>query len=223
MSFTIKVQSDALSDLETAVEELGGAVTGNDVMMIMGRAAQQVIKDHFEKLAGDAVHHKTAESLGAERTGLYEEAARGTEAPQLESGGVSVSVHQVAIAQRLFGGTVEPVNAKFLTIPARSESYGKRAGEFDNLVPILFPSGAGALVQREATVLRGGRSRGEKRVAGIGEHRKGEEMGGLIYFWLVKQVTQSPDPSVLPGDEEILDPVMAAAAAFIDSVVTRLD
>lgn len=202
MSASLTIQADSLEKLRRDVDALGTAVTGDAIKLELGRAAQQIIKEHFEHLANDSAHHKTARSLGAEPTGLYEEAARGTQQPQLEPSGVSISINQVAIAQRYFGGRITPVNAKFLAIPARTETYGKRPRQFKNLRPIIFASGAGALVERDASISRG---RG-----------KGSEIGGGVYFWLVKSVTQPADPSVLPTEEEILDPAIAAANKFID-------
>lgn len=226
MSATLNINADALNDLAQAVDALSGAITSDDVKLIMGRAVANTLRDHFVQIAQDSEHHKTARGSGVAPSGVYEEAARGVQQPELESDGVSVSINQVAIAQRLFGGDIEPVSAKFLAIPARSESYGKRPREFDNLQLILFPSGAAALVEREAGVVRGGRRGGEKgagakKVAGISSRRKGDEMGGLVYFWLVKQVHQEPDPTVLPEESEMLDAAFINAQQFIDQVWER--
>lgn len=216
MSIGITIESDALSDLQTAVETLGGAVTGRDVMLVMGRAAQQVIKEHFEKIAGDSAHHESSSALGAERSGFYERAANAVQAPQLESDGVVISIEQQGLAQRIFGGDIEPVNAKFLTIPARAETYGHRAKEFENLRFILFPSGAGALVAADGGgSLRGARG-GRKALPSM------DALGSDVYFWLVKQVHQEPDPTVLPSDEEILDPAIAAAQSYVERVWERI-
>jgi len=205
MSITAKIDAHELQDLITAVDTLGGAITGEDVRMIMGRAIVNTLRDHFAELAQDSVHHKSAEALGATPTGFYEEAMRSVQQPELESDGVSVSINQVGIAQRLFGGTIKAEPGHFLTIPARTETYGKRAREFDNLRLIIFPSGSGALVERDAsTITRRGKKSGE--------------VGGLVYFWLVRQVTQPPDPTVLPEDSEMLDAVFVNAQRFIESV-----
>jgi hypothetical protein len=200
-----------------AVAAIRDELNRPDVKRVMGRAVAGVLRDYFYKLAADSQHHKTADTLGAGRTGFYERAAQGVQQPELESGGFKVAINHEGLAQRLFGGTIAPVSANFLTIPARTEAYGKRAGEFDNLRLILFPSGAGALVQREATVLRGG-ARGSRGTAGLAGRSKGEGLGGLVFFWLVKQVTQQPDPSVLPTEEEMLDPAIEAARDYLDRV-----
>jgi hypothetical protein len=191
MAGTLKISGiDQVDQVRREATAFGVALTGDEIGMIVGQAAQQLIKEHFEKLANDSAHHKTARSLGAQRTGLYEEASRATQQPVLERGGVSVSINQVAIAQRYFGGTIVPVNAKFLAIPARTETYGHRPREFKDLHPIFFKSGAAALADAE----------------------------GGVYFWLVKSVTQSADPTVLPEDSDLLDHAMLAAAAYVGTL-----
>jgi hypothetical protein len=215
MSIAINIQADALDDLVTALDTLSGEVAGDQIKKVVGRSMQQTIRQHFERLAGDSEHHQTAENLGGERTGFYERAALGVHQAQLESGGVSVSVELEGLAQRLFGGTIEAKPGSFLTIPARTETYGHRASEFSNLMMIIFPSGSGALVAKSGGGTFRGRGRG-KGGRNIGKPLPAiDKFGSDVYYWLVKQVTQRPDPSVLPTDAEILDPAIASARDFI--------
>ena len=213
----IDVEADELPDLINAIDSFGEDLTGRDVRLIAGRSMQQTLQQHFARLSQDSDHHRTADAFGARRTGLYERAAKSTHDPQLESEGVSVAIEDEmgAIAQRYFGGPIAAPEGHLLTIPARTEAYGKRAREFHNLRLIMFPSGAGALVEREATVLKGGK-RGARGIAGSLEgKRKGDKMGGGLFYWLVQQVHQDPDPTVLPTDEEILEPALSAVRDYI--------
>jgi len=203
LSLELEINDKASPAVATIRDELDRP----DVKRVMGRAVAGVLKDYFFKLANDSQHHKTADTLGASRTGFYERAAQAVQQPEIVNDGFKVAINHVGIAQRLFGGSIEPVNAKFLTIPARTEAYGKRAHEFDNLRLILFPSGAGALVAKKGgTTVRG--ARGGKSTI--------KESGGLVFYWLVKQVTQLPDPSVLPTEEEMLDPAIENARDYIE-------
>lgn len=216
----LNIQSDELADLITVVETFGDRITGDDIRHTIGDAAFEVVKAHFEKLANDEAHHKSALALGAAPTGFYERASKSVQQPQLEGDGVSISIDQQGLAQRLFGGTIEAKPGGFLTIPARTETYGKRAGEFSNLRLIIFGHGdTGALVERDASVLRGGKRGKRGGLAGsLAGKRKGGEIGGGIYFWLVKSVTQPADPDVLPTDEEILDPAIQNARRYISRI-----
>jgi len=197
VSAELRINADALKELADAADELEQAVEGADVRLVMGMAMMEVIKNNFAAIAQDETHHKTAQRLEAAPTGVYEEAGRRTDQPVVESDAVSVTIHQAAIAQRFFGGPIETVNANWLTIPARTESYGKLAGEFDNLRFILFPSGTAALVDR------------------------GAPSPGNVYFWLVKHVNQAPDETVLPNEDDILNEVMNRAASYIGRVWSK--
>ncbi len=220
MSIALKLDLSEAQQYVGRVNQFGATLSASTIRDVIGRAVQQLIKAHFIDLANDSAHHRSAESLGAERTGFYEKAATSTQNPVSESDGVSISINQEGIAQRLFGGDIEPVTAQFLAIPARTESYGKRPREFDNLRFILFPSGAGALVARDATVVRGGK-RGGRNIAGLAGRHKGDALGGEVYFWLVKHVTQRPDPTVLPSDEEMLEAAATAAAQYLDAMFPK--
>jgi hypothetical protein len=210
MSATLEIKSDSIDATLRDLDKLGGAISGDDVKAVMGRAIRGVVVSHFIQIASDSAHHKTARSLGAAPTGIYEKAAQGTSQPEVSQEGVSITIHQVAIAQRFFGGTIEPVNAKFLAIPARSEAYGKRPREFDNLRLILFKSGSGALVSKEPPS-------GTRRTRIAGSARE----PGLIFFWLVKQAVQEADPTVLPTEEEMLNAAVESAQEYIESVWSK--
>lgn len=207
----ITVKSDELTKLYVLADELAGADRATELLNRMGEVLQETVRAHFEALAGDSAHHKSSEALGAERTGFYEEAARNVQSPQIEGGGVAVSVDHAGLAQRYFGGDIHAKEGGFLTIPARAEAYGHRAREFDNLQLIIFPSGAGALIAKGAVTQRGKR----------GAAAQFDSEGSEVFFWLVRQVHQEADPTVLPDDDEILNPAIAAAGDYIDILTER--
>src|ERR1700726_2760847 len=131
MSVTIKVQADELLKLSEIADQLAGAAASTTLLNRVGEVLQETVRGHFERLAGDTAHHRTAEALGADRTGFYEEAADKVQTPQIEGeNAVSVSVDHEGLAQRFYGGDIS--GKPFLTIPARSEAYGHRAREVQN-------------------------------------------------------------------------------------------
>lgn len=220
MSTALKIDLNELRACERDLVELGAELQGDELKRVIGRSIANLLRDHFTDLANDSAHHRTAESLGAAPTGFYSEAVSGVQQPEIETDGVSVSINKKGLAQRLFGGTITAPEGKMLTIPARTEAYGKRADEFNNLKVIMFASGSGALVQTESTVLRGGK-RGSAKTIGVAGARKGDSIGGLIVFWLVKQVTQQEDPSVLPTQEELGNAAVRAARSFVGQLRFR--
>ncbi len=178
---------------------------------VAGRSLANKLRDFLFGL-----DKERANSMGGRRTHFFGQAARSVQQPTIEGDTVTVSINQVGFAQRLFGGTIYPTGGrKFLTIPARSEAYGKRAGEFKDL-EILFGRGGRpvALIQRQHTkIKRQGNQHGSKTVEAKTE-------GGGVFFWLVRSVTQQPDPSVLPTEEAIGEHVAADLSAWVKDQIT---
>jgi len=198
MSLSIEVIDAATP----ALRNLARGLTDRRVRMIVGRAAVGEVKAHFREL-----DRSRSNSLGGKRTHFYAKAGRSTHQRNLADG-VAVVISHTGIAQRYFGGTIRPVNAKRLAIPARAEAHGKRPREFSNLEVVYFRSGAMALQERSATSLR-------KTKKGF---KKGKSVGGGIMFWLVKQVTHKADPSVLPTERRLADNAERVLVSYIEAV-----
>jgi hypothetical protein len=98
------------------------------------------------------------------------------------------------VALRAFGGVIRAKKSKFLAIAARGESYGKSPRQFNDLrfVPRRGRPG-GMLVQNDQTQLVR-YSRGKSK----GQVKERREVGGLVMYWLVPQVTIQGSDAVLP-------------------------
>ncbi|MBI4027887.1 MAG: hypothetical protein HY360_23080 [Verrucomicrobia bacterium] len=177
------------------------------VRSVGGRALVNTLRAHFFRL-----DRERANQLGGKRTHFYGQVARSVQDPRLDGDTINVSINHIGIAQRYFGGEITPKKAKYLTIPARAEAYGKRAREFDDLQILFGRGGPVALVQREQLEITLGR----KRKKGDRKVETEEIVGGGIFYWLVKSVTQKPDPTILPPENELLADARAAALAEIN-------
>jgi len=175
LGLNIQTNDEALD----AIVEIEADIDLDHIAPIIGRSGVQVVQDHFTQL--DATRRNR---LGGRRTHFYAAAARSTNF-RITANGVQVAINHVGIAQRYYGGTIKPVNAKLLTIPAAAEAYGKRAREFGKL-DVVF---------------------GRQGVVGLAKPgrpgQKARSRPGKILYWLVKSVTQSADKTVLPTDKEI--------------------
>lgn len=210
------------SDRATSdMQRLAAAMDSDLLDDAVGRAIQNEIRNHFFELDAERPNQ-----LSGRRTHWYSEAGQGT-SYQAEPGNVKVSIVQEGIRTRILGteilpgGVIVPIDAKYLTIPANAEAYGKRAGEFENLV-MLFGKRDGevrpvALVQGTAE-LESIDEAGNVSVSGrkVDKSKSGrQKLGGAsvsygIFFWLVDQVKQDPDPTLIPTQEQMV------AAAFTD-------
>lgn len=205
LAFQISIVNDKASG---AVASLRAGLQPAQLNPIVGRAARNVYREHLFGL-----NRQRANRLGGPRTNFYAGAARATQF-RVVGDGVIVSINQVGIGLRYFGGTIKPVTAKYLTIPARAEAHGKRASEFPDLEILFGRNGPYALARRVSTLISLRRNRGTSAIT-VGNRGV---RGGEVLFWLVKSVTQQPDPAVLPYPEL----VAARAVAAVDDYAQRL-
>lgn len=155
---------------------------------VIGRAATNVVREHLF-----AKNRTSPNQLGGRRTNYYLQAGRNTSF-KIAGDHVIVSVNQVGMRLRFYGGTVRPKTAKFLAIPVAPEAHGKRPREFGDL-EIVFG--------------RGGKP--------IGLARKGTR-GRLatILYRLADSVTQAPDSGVLPTPVDLAAGVITAVNQVVD-------
>ena len=197
------------------------AIHGREYTTPVGEAGKLVLMEHFAAKNADPSSHRTAQGFGAAPTDLYADFARAT-SWEPSPAGVTLSVDHVAARQRLEGGTIKPVNSKFLTIPARSETYGKRAREFGETLMVLFGRNGPYALAAKADYERAkksGTNKGQLQHAKKGETATHGQGG--VYFFLVRSVTQPPDPTVLPADEKFYFGIDRALGTWLNDVLGR--
>jgi len=170
----------------TSEAKLGG------LSLVMGRAAGNLVRDWLYDL--NAERHRYGRNY-------YSQAADSVTVTNTVRGPV-ISVTQVGFRQKLKGGVIRPKAGKtYLTIPAAPEAYGRRAGEFNDLdfQIVLDENGSlrPALVRRASTALKFTRRKRKDGTISVSV-RPGELREGKVMYWLVRQVNQRPDASVLP-------------------------
>lgn len=211
MAITLTFSID--DGITPATRAMQNAFQPENLFPIIGRSAVNTVRDYlFDQNAS------RANKLGGSRTNFYASAARATHFDEVDDG-VLISINQVGIAQRYYGGTIEPVSKKFLTIPARAEAYGKRAGEFPNLVVLWSRNGPYALAageQSSSTVSSGSGKNSRARTS-----RQNAVKPGIILFWLVKSVTQKPDPTVLPDRSTIIENIKGDVNSYLTRSLRR--
>lgn len=179
---------------------------------IAGTGLLEAIKDHLVKR--DAVPNKNQWP----KTHFHDRARKQT---FLTTTPTDATVHIALVGFGTFvtgkPDVIKPVNAKFLTIPARPEAYGKRAREFSDLIFAIVDDFYGrprpALIRASQTVFKfGKKTKGKRMVKDV------EEVGGEVYFWLAKSVRPKPHPEALPKTEDM----KRAAVAELESYASTL-
>jgi hypothetical protein len=204
----LKLQSEKFIELRTRAEQLGEI---DNVARVGARGVSNYLRDWFFNL------DKTKPNkFGGARTHFFANTARSVQNPVISGGVSSVSINQVGLAARLLGATIHAgvgtssssgKPTQFLALPARAEAYGKTPAQFHDLVFIREKRGNGGAMLVQA--LQTGVSVGKKAV------RRLSEIGGLVMFWLVKQVTIKPDPSLMPTDSQIVQAAVTPAESYL--------
>lgn len=188
MTVSITISGPALDLLK----EQRATLASDGVKKAAGNGVRLLLMDYLGGLDSSRPN-----AVGGRRTHFYAQAARGI-TYDVTPDGAEVAIHQEGIAQRFYGGKIEPVNSKYLTIPVDPEAYGRRAGEFDNLT------------------VQWGRSKGGKaRPMFLTETPEDKKTKGRIMYYLAESVEQDPDPTVLPDDDLVMQSAVASISRYL--------
>jgi hypothetical protein len=141
---------------------------------------------------------------GSIRTGFYERAAQSTTAPEVEGNKVSVAITERGFRQRYRGGDIEPGEGKkYLTLPGWAPSYGTRAPEWTAGTTLLWGKDKTGTVRPIAIISTEGLEYSGTKSARSRNKQASRLAPEQILFWLVTQVHQEGDPTILPPPEAI--------------------
>jgi len=198
IAYALTIDGPGLDAPRRVISAMQPARTGP----VMGRAVVNLERAHLFE-----ANRTRPNALGGRRTNFYAQAARATSFALDGDDAVIVSISQIGIRQRYYGGTIRAKKSKFLTIPVAPEAYGKRAREFQNLELVFGPNGVPWALA----------TKGDRRVQ-ITQNAKGKTVKkmigrrGVILFRLVKSVTQAADPSVLATPDQVMGAAVVALA-----------
>jgi hypothetical protein len=207
---SVSFQLDIKDSATPAVREKIEKCSPRRLHEAIGPAASQLVKRHFVGLPSNKQDYPS--------TGFWEKAAYST-SYQLVPEGTVISIAKQGVRQRLQGGTIKPVNKKYLALPANSEAYGHKPSEFSTLKVFWGRDKTGTVRPMglkladnygvEKTVTKG-KHAGEKKFKQLNEYQIGS-----VYFWFVTEVHQDPNPNVLPDKLELQRTVTIAAAEAV--------
>ena len=180
MTFAVEIKHDGL---QRVLDVVGPA--GKAKLTEAGAYSLYVaVMRHVHAYA--RTHHESASRLGAQPTGHFEDAVDSISYGPDGNGAAAVTIPIPGFA-RVFGNlTITPRNAKALTIPINSISYGRRAGEVRHL---------------GFTLSKFGKKEGGQDGVLYG-YRDGDDHIEPLYA-LKRRVTLRQDRSMLPSDGDM--------------------
>ena len=201
------------------VDSLLAAIQAGGFKKPIGEGGKLALMEHLAKKNADPGSHRTGAGFGRPGgTGLYFAFARAT-SYHVTPEGVLIVITHAAARQRYEGGRIRPVNKKKLAIPARSEAYGVRAQDASVELKMLFGRrGPIALVAKddyERTVTKGPRRGQLTRATG---NQAGTYGQGGVWYWLVDEVNQKGDKTVLPDDADFITAIEKQLQAWWDGL-----
>jgi len=195
MSATLKIQitQDTASPI---LRQLRDRFGGRVVHEAIGQAMLAACKTHFDRRA------QQPNKLGGPKTGFWETISNGTHASWSETEAI-VTV-PAPILQKIFGGTIKPVNAKAIAFPVSPRSYGKTASE-------VIGDGVGKYIPIKSTK--------NPDVVGIIRLIESDKALGETLFLVMRKVTQAADPNAIPSEETLMKSAMDAVEASADALL----
>lgn len=181
-------------------EALRGRVERPEALMkILGREGANRLKAHFRKK--DREEPSALGQAGDRRQHFWLQIMRSVQNPELINAGtgVSITISDPRLAQKIFGGTIRAKRASMLTIPVTPEAYGRAASVFEKEtgIKLIF-------------IVVG---KGEFENAVLASKRDG---GLQTEYVLTPSVDQKADPTALPDQAEFEAALLARGQAWAD-------
>jgi hypothetical protein len=210
----MKLSVDINDQASPALKAFLVSMKSSSVLAVMATAVKKEVQDH---LLG-----RPANKKGYPTTNFYKRAARATNS-RVDGQRAWVSITgPIGIVQRFFGGLIKALTTKFLTLPARAESYGKRARDFNFLEFAMAKNQWGALQPALVETRRTEFKVGRKKKDGTQTVTPTRSIiGGGVYFWLTRSVDQDPDPNVIPKNEDMTREAVQAGESFVVREIQR--
>jgi hypothetical protein len=196
-------------NLRNRIEQLGRlSDSPRPILQAATGSVVKLLRAHFTKRA------EVPNRMGGKRTNFWKDVNRSAKIGEVTDRSGTVVIGDYRFAQKVYGGKITAGKSissatgkptKYLAIPARTEAYGKRPAAFKGVELHLVqcgPRGGAALVVKTAAKAK-------------------SSFIDMVYYWLVRSVTQKPDPKALPPRDAIEKAAAAGAESYLRGAVQR--
>ena len=196
---------------DAAIQERLAKITSPETLKEMNRAIGGLAVANTQKHIGkmNQSRHKTADRLGAGRSGYFEN-ARGR--VRLKEAGVDKAVIVIentpGLSRAYHDLHITPKRAKWLTIPIHRDAYNNRVADLSGMGHKIFRPGKARILAETTTLTESYTDRN-------GKTRKRPKLRPL--YALVKSVTVPQDKGLLPQPKEIREWAIEEAENFLDA------
>jgi hypothetical protein len=190
MSYSISIAADTVTPtLKAMIAQL----SPQRFSAAVGPACMKLMQQNYRRQAPT--------KSGGKSTGFWADAARSTTWIP-DGAGVILTTTKIGVRQQYYGGTIYPVNRKFLTVPIDPDAHGKTAADFPDAFLIITRKGAFICEH-------------VNQFTPTGKQKKNAGPVLKFLFKLVASVDQAANPGVLPTDEEFYSVIFRAVDAAL--------
>jgi hypothetical protein len=181
-----------------------------------GKAVEVALREHFLN------RNSEGNKMGWPSNNFWARIRRSTAFQDATNEKATVAISDPAINQKVFGGTIKPQRTTNLALPATAMAYtagSPREGATPALKFMFAFDPASdrwrpALVAAEnyARQLTKGKRKGELVKASGDKAKVG---AGIVWYWLVRKVTQAADPRALPPDQDVQSAIYQSVEDYL--------
>jgi hypothetical protein len=198
---------------ETALGALSEGITRRKRMnAAIGKRGEAELREHFRE------RNLEPNKRDWPKQEFWDRIRSATALSSYDDEGATITINDPAFPQKVYGGEIKPKEGKYLTLPAIAAAAGRSPRTFSNLEPMIrWMNGtrrAIALVERQATQLVYSRTRKD----GTQVVKKGAQVGGTVFYWLVLSVRQQRDPRALPDRAKFERALHEEAGFFLEDL-----
>jgi hypothetical protein len=196
---SLQIETPKTDEIRDGVRQIASAQTRLRLNAALGKRVEIELRGHFAR--------RPRNKRGWPAQGFWRKRIRNaTKLEHYDEHGAEIRIADPAMNQKVFGGTIRPIESKYLTLPARPEAYGRSPRTFSGLkfVPLR---GRGRVKGMLVMPRRAFSKRGKK--------------GLDVYYYCVTEVNQEPDADALPAEVVMTTAITDETGKFFSRELKR--
>lgn len=197
------------SEIRAKLGKIISQETRREILQSVGADIHKEVQRHIGSM--NRSRHKTADRLGAGRSGYYEDARGRVVLREVTAERATVVIENTPGLSRAYHDlNIQPVRARWLTIPIHRDAYNKRVADLRGMGHKIFRPGKARILAEITT-------RTETYTDKSGKTRKRKKLRPL--YALVKSVRVPQDKGLLPQEKQIRQWAVESAENVIDALL----
>jgi hypothetical protein len=197
------------SEIRAKLGKITSQEKRREILQTVGADIHDKVQRHIGEMS--VLRHKTANRLGAEPSKHFENATGRVVLREVTAERATVVIENTPGLSRAYQDLhIQPVRARWLTIPIHRDAYNKRVADLRGMGHKIFRPGKARILAETTT-------RTETYTDKSGKTRKRKKLRPL--YALVKSVRVPRDKGLLPQEKQIRQWAVESAKNVIDALI----